>query len=87
MITKYGEKFEGVVANALNPTSSFVLSLKMTRSLNDKPTNQQNGVIPNTDSMAGAGPDCAMDFDLRDVADIVVNELSTPQPTRLQNGK
>ena len=87
MITKYGDKYEGVVTNALNPTSNSILSLRMTRNISDEPLNPQNGVVPNANNMVGAGSQYAMNFDLQDVADVIVNDLSTPQPSKLQNGR
>jgi len=48
---------------------------------------QTNGITDHESPLTGSGPDFAMIFNLRDIADVDIPELSFPTAGKSQNGK
>ena len=48
---------------------------------------QTNGITDHESPLTGSGPDFAMMFSLRDVAEVDISELSLPTAGKSQNGK
>lgn len=46
-----------------------------------------NGIAEHESTFVGLGQDFAMTFNVRDVADVNISELSIPDPVKPQNGK
>ena len=59
----------------------------MTRRIHTGGETQPNGVADHDSNFCGSGPDYAMTFNVRDVADVNISELSIPDAVRTQNGK
>ena len=84
--TKAGDKFEGVFSSTNSSSTPTTLSLKMTKKLHELQNAQVNGVTPREAAFTGSGPEHAMDFDIRDVADVSISDLSLLETTKPQNG-
>lgn len=59
----------------------------MTRRVHYAGEAQTNGVAEHDSPFVGSGSDFAMIFNVRDVADVNISELSIPDAARSQNGK
>ncbi|KAF5863023.1 hypothetical protein ETB97_010831 [Aspergillus alliaceus] len=79
--TKNGDKYTGIFSSSsLEPSdSSFVL--KMVQRLTKQEQNRTNGVSDATTPFLGSAPDHSMSFDVKDVLDIFVPNVSTSDVT------
>lgn len=59
----------------------------MTKKMHSAGEAQTNGITDHESPLTGSGPDFAMIFNLRDVADVDIPELSIPAAGKSQNGK
>lgn len=58
----------------------------MTKKVPNSPIIQPNGTGSWEAVFAGTGPDHAVAFDLKDIADMTIPELSIPETSRQTNG-
>lgn len=86
LITKAGDKYEGVFAGYATSQNVQKITLKMTKKVIASPITQHNGISSTEAAFAGASPDHAMSFDLKDMADMTIPEFSLPEPSRQTNG-
>ncbi|KAJ9606620.1 poly(A)-binding protein binding protein [Cladophialophora chaetospira] len=86
IITKTGEKFEGLLSGSSFSPASSKITLKMVKRLQPAPAGQVNGVATREAALVGSSPEHAMNFDLRDLADSSIAELAFPEAPKLSNG-
>lgn len=84
--TKSGDKFEGIFAAYAGPPNASQITLKMTKKVPISAITQPNGTGSWEAVFAGASPDHAVAFDLKDIADLTIPELSLPETARQTNG-
>lgn len=84
--TKSGDKFEGIFAAYAGPPNASQITLKMTKKVPISAITQPNGTGSWEAVFAGASPDHAVAFDLKDIADLTIPELSLPETSRSTNG-
>ncbi|EXJ77414.1 hypothetical protein A1O3_09640 [Capronia epimyces CBS 606.96] len=83
---KSGERFEGLLAGStLNPANSKI-ALKMVRKLQPAAGGQVNGTATREAALVGSSPEHAMNFDVKDIADMLVSEFSPPENSKPVNG-
>jgi len=85
--SKSGEKFEGWFSGFASTANSTKLTLKMVKKLANTSSIHVNGATAREAAFIGSSPDYAMNFDLRDVAEIAIPEFSLPETTKLTNGR
>ncbi|KIX95372.1 uncharacterized protein Z520_08889 [Fonsecaea multimorphosa CBS 102226] len=86
LTSKSGEKFEGLLSgSSLTPTSTKI-TLKMVRKLQPATSGQANGVASREAALVGSSPEYAMNFDLKDMADMSIADFSLPETSKLTNG-
>lgn len=86
MTTKTGDKFEGIFAAYSASPNTAQITLKMTKKVPSSPITQPNGTGSWEAVFAGESPDHAVAFDLKDIADLTIPELSLPETSRQTNG-
>lgn len=86
MTTKSGDKFEGIFAAYAGPPNASQITLKMTKKVPISAITQPNGTGSWEAVFAGESPDHAVAFDLKDIADLTIPELSLPETSRQTNG-
>ena len=59
----------------------------MAKKLHSAGEAQTNGITDHESPLTGSGSDFAMIFNLRDIADVDIPDLSIPTPGKSQNGK
>ncbi|RAK82363.1 putative PAB1 binding protein (Pbp1) [Aspergillus fijiensis CBS 313.89] len=75
--SKTGEKYTGVFSSAsLEPNESSFL-LKMVQRPNKQEQHRANGVSEASSPFMGSAPDHSMSFDVKDIVDISVSDVST----------
>ncbi|KIX08091.1 uncharacterized protein Z518_02746 [Rhinocladiella mackenziei CBS 650.93] len=83
---KSGERFEGILSGStLNPTHSKI-TMKMVRKIQPAAVGQVNGAAPREAALTGSSPEYAMNFDVKDMADMIISEFSLPENSKLANG-
>jgi hypothetical protein len=85
--SKSGEAYEGIFSYSTPDSTETNITLKMTRRTHSAGEAQTNGVAEHDSPFVGSGPDFAMTFNVRDVADVNISELSIPDAIKSQNGK
>ncbi|OAL37299.1 hypothetical protein AYO20_03475 [Fonsecaea nubica] len=86
LTSKSGEKFEGLLSgSSLTPTSTRI-TLKMVRKIQPATSGQANGVATREAALVGSSPEYAMNFDLKDTADMTIADFSLPETSKLTNG-
>ncbi|EXJ71471.1 uncharacterized protein A1O5_05279 [Cladophialophora psammophila CBS 110553] len=80
--SKSGEKFEGLLSGSSLTPASTKITLKMVRKLQP----QANGVASREAALVGSSPEHAMNFDLKDMADMTIADFSLPETSKLTNG-
>lgn len=86
LITKSGDKYEGVFAGYAGAPAASKITLKMTKKVINNPITQPNGISSWEAAFVGSSPDYAMTFDLQDMADMTIPEFSLPETSRQING-
>ncbi|KAK1150270.1 poly(A)-binding protein binding protein [Aspergillus melleus] len=77
--TKNGDKFTGIFSSSsLEPTDAS-FALKMVQRQQNKEQQRANGVSETASPYMGTAPDHTVSFDIRDVADIAVANVSTSE--------
>lgn len=84
--TKVGDKFEGIFAAYSGSPNAAQITLKMTKKVILSAITQPNGTGSWEAVFAGVSPDHAVAFDLKDIADMTIPELSLPETSRQANG-
>lgn len=87
VITKGGDKFEGIFSGSVPDSNETHVTLSMTTRIYTTNGGQTNGVTEQDPSFVGSGPDFTMMFNMRDVADLAIPELSVAEAVKTQNGK
>ncbi|EXJ82059.1 hypothetical protein A1O1_08128 [Capronia coronata CBS 617.96] len=83
---KSGDRFEGLLTGStLNPTNSKI-TMKMVRKSHPAASGQTNGTGYREAALVGSSPEHAMNFDVKDIADLVIPEFSPPENFKLANG-
>ena len=85
--TKADEKFEGIFSSSDLDTNDHKVTICMARTTQSTSETQANGVKDQAPAFAGFGPNFALTFSLRELANISIPELSTLDPSKSQNGK
>ena len=85
--TKADEKFEGIFSSSDLDTNDHKVTICMVRATQSTSETQANGVKDQASAFVGSGPNFAMTFSLRELADISMPELSTLDTPKSQNGK
>lgn len=86
LTTKASEKYEGILAGCLLTAGNAKISLKMTKKLQTGGANAPVGFANREAALVGSSPDHAMNFELRDMADVSIPAFSVPEPPKLTNG-
>lgn len=86
-MTKSGDAYEGIFSYSTPDSTETNLTLSMTRRIHSASEAQSNGVTDHDSHFIGSGPDFAMTFNVRDVADVNILEPSIPDALKSQNGK
>ena len=86
-MTKSGDAYEGIFSYSTPDSTETNFTLSMTRRIHSASEAQSNGVTDHDFYFIGSGPDFAMTFNVRDVADVNISELSIPDALKSQNGK
>lgn len=58
----------------------------MAKKIQESAGGQVNGVVSREAALIGSGPEHSIDFDLRDVADIAISNLSLPELAKSESG-
>ncbi|KAI1630247.1 hypothetical protein EDD37DRAFT_96854 [Exophiala viscosa] len=83
---KSGDSYEGLLSGStFNPSNSKV-TLKMVRKLPAAVGGQTNGAASREAALIGSSPEHAMNFDVKDMADMYIAEFSLPENPKLANG-
>lgn len=86
--TKTGEKFTGIFSSSTLEASDSSFLLKMVQRASPENQPKTNGVSDVTSPYIGIAPDHSMAFDIKDVADISVPNVSTAEVSAKEsNGK
>jgi Ataxin 2 SM domain len=85
--TKSGEAYEGILSYSTPDSTETNITLSMTRRTHSAGEAQTNGIAEHESPFVGLGPDFAMTFNVRDVADVNISELSIPDAIKSQNGE
>lgn len=70
----------------LDPTETNI-TLSMTRRVHSAGDAQMNGIAEHESTFVGLGQDFTMTFNIRDVVEVNISELSIPDVVKTQNGK
>jgi hypothetical protein len=84
--SKSGEKFEGLLSGSSLTSANSRIALKMVRKVHPVTGGNINGVAPREAALVGLSPEYAMNFDLRDLADMTIAEFTLPEAGKLSNG-
>jgi hypothetical protein len=84
--TKSGDIYEGIFSYSTPDSTETNITLSMTKKIHSAGEAQTNGITDHESVLTGSGPDFAMIFNLRDVADVDIPELSIPTAGKSQNG-
>lgn len=87
IITKSGDKFEGIFSGSLPDSNETNITISMTRRTHSVNDGQTNGFTEQDSTFVGSGLDFAMTFNVRDVVDMTIPELGLPEAVKVQNGK
>lgn len=84
---KSGDSYEGLLSGStFNPSNSRI-TLKMVRKLPSAIAGQTNGAASREAALIGSSPEHAMNFDVKDLADMFISEFSLPEHSRIANGR
>jgi Ataxin 2 SM domain len=84
--TASGERFEGVFCGSTLESSETSITTKMTRRISSSNETRANGVTDQSSAFTGSGPDFAMTFEGKDVAEISLPSLNIPEASKPVNG-
>lgn len=87
ILTTSGEKFEGVFCGSTLESGETNITTKMTKRMTSGNDARANGVRDQSSAFTGSGPDHAMTFEGKDVAEISLPSLSIPEALKPQNGQ
>jgi hypothetical protein len=87
VMTKSGETYEGILSYSTPDSTETNITLSMTRKTHSAGEVQTNGIAEHDAPFVGLGPDFAMTFNVRDVVDVNISDLSIPDAVKSQNGK
>jgi hypothetical protein len=85
--TKSGDVYEGIFSYSTPDSTETNITLSMAKKIHSAGEAQTNGTTDHESPLTGSGSDFAMIFNLRDVADVDIPELSIPAAGKSQNGK
>jgi hypothetical protein len=84
--TKNGEKYEGVLAGMAFTAGNTKISTKMTKKVQHPESSTVNGAVSREAALVGTSPEYAMTFDMRDVIDVILFDLSLAETAKMANG-
>jgi hypothetical protein len=85
--TKSGDVYEGIFSYSTPDSNETNITLSMAKKIHSAGEAQTNGITDHELPLTGSGPNFVMAFNLRDVADVDIPELSFPTAGKSQNGK
>lgn len=84
--TKSGDKFEGLLSGSAFSQQNSRITLKMARKLQSATGGQVNGAASREATLVGSSPEYAMNFDLKDMMDMMIADFAVAEATKLANG-
>ncbi len=84
--TKSGDKFEGICSHSTPDSNDATVTLSMAKIIHTANEGQTNGVTEHESSFVGSGSNYVMGFNMLDVVDVAIPDLSMPDAVRSQNG-
>ncbi|EXJ58979.1 hypothetical protein A1O7_06410 [Cladophialophora yegresii CBS 114405] len=84
--SQVGEKFEGLLAGSSLTAANSRITLKMVRKMQPATGGHINGVASREAALVGSSPEYAMNFDLKDLADMTIADFTLPEAGKLANG-
>lgn len=81
-----GEKFEGVLCRSTLDPSDTSITMKMTKKILTGNDTRVNGVAAQSSNFTGSGPDFAMSFEGKEIAEVSLPSLNIPDTPKPQNG-
>ncbi|KAG9788861.1 hypothetical protein KCU88_g1672, partial [Aureobasidium melanogenum] len=86
VVVKSGDKYEGLLSGSVLGPAGSKITLKMVKKTPATTAGQANGAVAREATLVGSTSEHAMNFDLKDVTDLVIPEFSPPENTKLGNG-
>jgi Ataxin 2 SM domain len=86
-LTTSGERFEGVFCGSTLESGETNISIKMTKRISSATDARVNGIADSSSAFTGSGPDFAMVFDGKDIAEVSLPSLNIPEALKPQNGQ
>ena len=87
VVTRKGDTFTGVFAGAMTEVNDSTFLFKMVRQLSEQFKETTNGTRDCSGDYVGIGSDHSMTFNAGDIADIIIENVSTTTTSGPQNGK
>jgi Ataxin 2 SM domain len=85
--TTSGEKFEGVFVGSNLESGDTNITTKMTKRISVNNDVRVNGITDHSSAFTGSGPDFAMTFEGKDIAEVSLPSLNIPEASKPQNGQ
>ncbi|RMD40908.1 hypothetical protein DV735_g4250, partial [Chaetothyriales sp. CBS 134920] len=84
--TRTGDRYRGFMAGASLVPNNAKITLKMTKKLPSSPGTSANGLGSREAALVGSSPEYAMTWDVRDLVEIDLEDLSLVETAKLANG-
>jgi Ataxin 2 SM domain len=86
ILTTSGEKYEGVFCGSALESTETSITTKMTKRTSSTNDTRANGVTGQSSAFTGTGPDFAVTFEGKDIAEVFLPSLTIPEVPKAQTG-